>query len=110
MLFQCFTKLIFKFNWHFLNTINNPEFITGIQYTYHGYFDGIKEIPIEFKDQFSEVLKEHVKNVLSNTNEGFKQKVNRRYPIYKRLVNREFSNDWNISFDDKFCNITLNRK
>lgn len=62
-----------------------------------------KEVRSEFRDAGAD----YRRRMLSN-NGGFEYTQNRRYPIYKRLVSREFS-DWNIVCDDKFHTIYMTR-
>ena len=64
-------------------------------------------VPMEIRVEFNDAGTDYRRRMLSN-NGGFEYTQNRRYPIYKRLISREFS-DWNIEYDDKFHTIHMTR-
>jgi len=80
-----------------------------IKIPYPHHISGADFFPKEYIDDFNTIVSEFNKRKKSLSDEGVPEFENRRYSIYKRLVNKYFS-DWNIEFDDKFQTIYMDRK
>lgn len=75
---------------------------------YPQHISGLHYFPKEYIDEFNSIITEYNKRKNSYSDDGVKVVRNRRYEIYKRVIPKHFK-DWDITFEDKFDTIYLER-